>query len=74
MKVYGLITNGKDRDIVAAKNQKEAAIALGVSLHHFRIYASQTWNNCEIEVAMGKPGRVFREVYPFSRDYEELAQ
>lgn len=72
MKVYGITTSlpisGRTttcRVIVAAKSQKAAVEALqehgmrNMTLNHFRMYGSQTWNPGENEIAMSQPGQPF---------------
>ena len=58
LKVWGLYIH-PHRCIVAAHTQKEAAALLGVSLHHFRGYASETGNQLERTTALGKPLTIF---------------
>lgn len=56
VKVFGMTTAFGGRKIVAAPNQKAAAEALGISLHHLRGYVSVTGNPVEIEAATASPG------------------
>lgn len=51
--------NRQPRAIVAARTQKAAAEALGMSASHLRNYGSDTGNEIEIAQAMTKPGTVF---------------
>ena len=59
MKVYGGCFDGRHRQVVAAKNQTEAARLLGVSLYIFRLNASETGNPGEVLTATTAPGKVF---------------
>jgi hypothetical protein len=58
IKVYGM-SLGKERAIVAAMTQKEAAKLMGCSLHEFRQFAGETGNIVECGVALNQPGTVF---------------
>lgn len=58
----GLIgANGRNqiRLVVATENQRKAAELLGIGLHHFRGFASETGNVVECGVALNKPNQVF---------------
>lgn len=60
MKVYGGTVIGgigkQQRCIVAAKNKREAALAVGVSYHQMTTYWTETGNTVEIEAATAQPG------------------
>lgn len=60
LKVYGCNEDGRYRAIVAATSQKAAAELIGISVNHLREYGSQTGNAKEIEIAMRRPGMVWR--------------
>ena len=60
LKVWGIgLHNG--RAIVAAHNQKTAALLMEISLHHLRTYGSETGNSFELTLAKATPGKVWRE-------------
>lgn len=63
LKVFGANYDGKNRRIVAATSQKQAAALLGMSLSGFRAYGSVTGNREEIEIAMREPGAVWSQGY-----------
>ena len=64
LKVWGVSAfprpeNVQQRCIVAAYTKKRAAELIGVSLHYFNGYASETGNKEECEMAIAKPETVF---------------
>lgn len=64
-KVFGGLSfvRGKQlRTIVAAKSQKAAAEALGVSLSYLRNYYAITGNRQELEQALSQPGVVLVQI------------
>lgn len=70
LKVFGGNLQGRHRVVMAAPSLTAFLKATGVR----RGFASETWNEREIEVAMGDPGVAFRR--PISRDdapFERLA-
>ena len=60
MRVYNGTFDGRNDYIVAAKNQKEAAKLLGVSLYHLREYGHATASERKRKIALSAPGTVFR--------------
>lgn len=73
LKVFGGLTfvGGKQvRTIVAAKSQKAAAEAVGISLGEFRNYWAETGNDQELEIALPQPGIVFIEAVPRSGEFQ----
>ena len=81
MKVYGVSTylrgiEKQVRVIVAARSEKAAAAAIGISLYEMRTYGSDTSNPKEITAAMSKPGAVFykRTNAGESEPYREYVQ
>lgn len=82
LKVYGILNwvfrcppapngNRQARCVVAARRQAEAAQALGVSLHHFRQYGSETSNTEEVRAALAEPG-VPLWLNPSTHEFERL--
>ena len=59
MKVYITNYDGRRWAMVAAKNQKEAAKAIGTTLYDFRNYATEAHKEDDVDIAMSKPGAVF---------------
>ena len=59
MKVYGINWCGRERRIVAARSQKEAARLMRTSVHNLREWGCETGNQEEIEQAMLEPGLVW---------------
>lgn len=71
-KVWGGLTmdGGKQvRTIVCAKTQKEAASLVGMTLHHFRGYWSETGNAVELAVCDRTSGKVFRATTSMGCDF-----
>lgn len=66
MKVYCMNWDGRRERMVAAKNKKTAAAALGVTIYQFNLYAHETGNDDDIATAMGDVGAVFEK--PFARN------
>lgn len=50
---------GRTRSIVATTSKTAAAKAFGISMYLFNLYASDTGNAAEIELATSEPGQVF---------------
>jgi hypothetical protein len=63
LKVFRVNYDGRNRRIVAATSQKQAAELLGMSLSGFRAYGSVTCNKEEVEIAMREPGAVWSKGY-----------
>lgn len=55
LKVWGTSV-GTDRRVVAAASKRAAAHAVGMSEHMFHLYASETGNPLDREVALANPG------------------
>ena len=73
VKYWGGLTfvgnHGQKRTIVASTSKKAAAEALGLSLHAFNQYWSETGNKAELAVLQAnEPGVVFVNI---SRQYSE---
>lgn len=50
---------GTRERVVAARTQREAMEALGLTRGEFRAYAAETWNEVDRGLALSKPGVVF---------------
>lgn len=53
------VSFGRTHSIVATTSRTAAAKAFGISLYLFNLYASDTGNAAEIELATSEPGQVF---------------
>ena len=66
MKVYVGNYDGRRYAMVAARNQKAAAAALGMSLHGFRqFFQGHTPQSAEDELALSMPGVVWGKPMSF---------
>ena len=72
LRVFGGNLDGIHRAIVAAPNKTQAAKAIGISLHHFNGYFSETGNPEEVEQAMSEPGVAWRKEYRQGKPWERL--
>jgi hypothetical protein len=73
MKVYGtdqyfakdaVTGNRQARAVVAAPSKKRAAELLGLSTYMFNNYASETWNEEDLKLALAEPEKVIvRRIY-----------
>jgi hypothetical protein len=64
--------SGQVRTIVAARNQKEAAALLDISVHYLRGYWSETFNDTERGIALARPGIVFQATTSTGDDFEPV--
>lgn len=63
LKAYGGCFDGTTMQVVAAKNQTEAAKLLEISLYLLRQFGGECAGDEEIDAAMSKPGTVFSAPY-----------
>jgi len=61
LSVYYVNYNGRSERMVAANNQKVAAMLMNVTLSHLRNYGGETGNEENIQIALGSPGTVFEK-------------
>jgi len=63
LKVWGGILRGRNRYVVAASSQKEAAEIAGVSISYLRGWCSITGNADEVASALASPRTLVRSNY-----------
>ena len=69
LKVFGVNYDGRTRRIVATTTQKKAAELCGMNLYQFRMFASETGNKVECELALKEPEIVWSQEYKPNAEY-----
>lgn len=72
MKVYWMNWDGKFERMTAARSKKEAVLKLGTTIYQFNTYASETYNEIDVAIAMGNTAAVFEKSYKRGGEWREV--
>lgn len=74
LKVYGFNYCGRERRIVAARSWAEVGKLNGVRPREASAFGHVTHNKEDIELAMKKPGTIWRKSYKQNSEWEQVNQ